>query len=923
MVLEEKRAVGDLESQQTFEEVKKRYENRLYEELDELDDPIEVFLSYISDVERTLTEDSELLYSTVRDLMERCLLYFLDMDVFSNDPRYLQVWLWYINMVPKPTADEQFSTFTYLYNKGIGSRLARFYEDFSELLISMEEYENAYTILSIGLDRNAYPIGRLIKNFEALKQKLTEVGIKLPVTASEKDVLFLRSSHVPPFILKYKLNKLSPKPLQNIEQFPNNAHSFQQDKTKKPFYQDEPRSTKIPIFSDSTANSVSKTKEVYKIVEVPGKKPQKICSNFQLLFPSIDEEYCLEEILVMKKRVHYKKSRRPMQKNEESLETGGNKKRKVLSEKPSIDYPPTQPPVIKSEVPDKKIEMYRDEEIAQFHEVAKTSVLPLKDAPAPGSTNLKSNGAPSSPTVTMYSKNAMNEVYSMFNQYYEEPAGFVERDDTTSKFSQFENFTQEFTVKNLDDLTESKTANLTVRNSPESVVVTSQQSQDKPSEPPIKKSKLPEFMTPIKENSTSLKKNYVTTNGSSQNIVSSQVATQSSPFISQPMGHLNKNINSQAPKNSRIIEHPTSRKFRQDLLSQIQPPLSMYKTFFYYDQKIRMSTHLKRMHKASKIENKKQILEFKKADDLYCIVGELGQGGYATVYLAESDKGEIRALKVESPSSKWEYYILKQIEKRLAGHEVIRSIISAYSLHFFLDESYLVLNFANQGTILDLVNYYREKTSGPIDECLCIFLSLEMIKILVSLHKIGIIHGDLKPDNCMIRFEPGQLGYFESQGSNGWDKKGVYLIDFGRSFDMQLLSSDAKFKADWKTDAQDCPEMRKGEPWSFEADYFGLAGIIYSMLFGKLIEVESTLGNRYRIKGTFKRYWNNDIWTPLFDTLLNSRQVRDPAEILRQLGNTMEEHLSNPAVSDQLRNIIYDLQPELVKTTTKRMSGRR
>ena len=50
------------------------------------------------------------------------------------------------------------------------------------------------------------------------------------------------------------------------------------------------------------------------------------------------------------------------------------------------------------------------------------------------------------------------------------------------------------------------------------------------------------------------------------------------------------------------------------------------------------------------------------------------------------------------------------------------------------------------------------------------------------------------------------------------------------------------------------------------------------MLFGKYIEttaVPSADGQKqYKISGSFKRYWQVDIWTRLFDALLNSSCVR-------------------------------------------------
>jgi checkpoint serine/threonine-protein kinase len=93
------------------------------------------------------------------------------------------------------------------------------------------------------------------------------------------------------------------------------------------------------------------------------------------------------------------------------------------------------------------------------------------------------------------------------------------------------------------------------------------------------------------------------------------------------------------------------------------------------------------------------------------------------------------------------------------------------------------------------------------------------------------------------------------------------------------------FVAEWATDARGCIEMRDGRPWTYQADYFGLAGIVYCMLYGKYIEASSIMpvtqqqpqqvnDPQYKIVTVFKRYWQAELWTRLFDVLLNPCSVR-------------------------------------------------
>jgi len=122
-----------------------------------------------------------------------------------------------------------------------------------------------------------------------------------------------------------------------------------------------------------------------------------------------------------------------------------------------------------------------------------------------------------------------------------------------------------------------------------------------------------------------------------------------------------------------------------------------------------------------------------------------------------------------------------------------------------------------------------------------------------------------------------------------------------------LFPRGQAFLAEWATDARDCLEMREGRPWTYQADYFGLAGIVYCMLYGKYIEASSVVlaappsksGEgvpRYKLATGFKRYWQADLWTRLFDVLLNPCLVRPDgalplSDTLALLRAEMEEWL--------------------------------
>ncbi|KAK3114771.1 protein kinase [Teratosphaeriaceae sp. CCFEE 6253] len=366
--------------------------------------------------------------------------------------------------------------------------------------------------------------------------------------------------------------------------------------------------------------------------------------------------------------------------------------------------------------------------------------------------------------------------------------------------------------------------------------------------------------------------------------------------------------------------NPMDPCLRQSILSQIKPPLTSYDGYHERADKVsgravEIRKYIKTLTKASRssvnLDKTAQtlslppILSLKGADGTYAVRRQLGEGTFAPVYLIEnsgaaaSETGEdedrrvgksvhrrhLEAMKMEDPPSTWEFYILRQTHRRLGVSRAAESVVRAHEMHLYRDECFLIEEYRDQGTLLDLLNIARLDGSGGagMDEMVAMWLTVELLRTVEALHSKQLIHGDLKGDNVLVRFDdPGvemdwSPTYFPS-GAHGWASKGICLIDFGRGIDMKQFVPNVAFIADWKTTDADCAEMRELRPWTYQIDYHGLAGIIHSLLFGKYME---TLGEKagaalgqgstrtYRIRENLKRYWQVEIWAEVFALLLN------------------------------------------------------
>ncbi|KAM5430274.1 protein kinase [Microsporum canis] len=417
--------------------------------------------------------------------------------------------------------------------------------------------------------------------------------------------------------------------------------------------------------------------------------------------------------------------------------------------------------------------------------------------------------------------------------------------------------------------------------------------------------------------------------------------------------------------------NPIEFAVRERIINSIHPPLRAYPGYHDHTAQVggnaaEIKKYLKTLAKPSKANGgEKQftippIICLSGASRSYAVKRELGEGGFAPVYLAESvdspdtfsdseqenlppnkssswacgnrsvlrdiERKPLEALKVESdPPSAWEFYMLQTARNRIENSSHYRrakdSIVQCHEMHLFKDESILVEDYLNQGTLLDLINIRTESAGGVapsdqgLEEVVIMFFAVELFRTVEALHSCGILHGDIKADNCLVRLtestsataipsprsgsllddddgvrpEDGNVEYSPS-GLYGWKNKGLTLIDFGRGIDMRVFKPEVQFVADWKVGQHECAEMRECRPWTYQVDLYGLAGTIYIMLFGKYMEVSqvtertsngpgspSIVGNghglgaqkTYRIKESLKRYWEREIWADVFDLLLN------------------------------------------------------
>lgn len=300
---------NELKQQQLKERTKIEEE---LENLEELDDPIQPYLDYIQWI-KTNYPSGKKVESGLIQVLERCTSQFRDFECYKNDPRYLKVWLTYAKYSDNPR-----DIFVYLARKEIGISLALYYEEYANFLETNNRYTQTEQVYQEGINIKARPFARLQRRFEEFKLRSEErprpidepnspvFPVRSALALKSGSLFTAHSTTQPP---KKKLEIFNDEELEgNLRpegwdllgagDFRNKenrleARPWAGEVLKQEYNSKKLDYKKVRVFSDENGLLSG---PVYKIIELPGKKPEKVDLNFELLYQK-EEELCVQEVL--------------------------------------------------------------------------------------------------------------------------------------------------------------------------------------------------------------------------------------------------------------------------------------------------------------------------------------------------------------------------------------------------------------------------------------------------------------------------------------------------------------------------------------------------------------------------------------------------------------------------------------------------
>ncbi|KOS21017.1 Mitotic spindle checkpoint component mad3 [Escovopsis weberi] len=137
----------------------------------ESDDPLDVFDRYVRWTLDAYPSAQATPESQLHVLLERATKTFVHVAQYKSDPRYLKLWMYYIQFF----SDSPRETYVFLSRHGIGESLALFYEEYAAWLEGAGRRSQAEEVYQLGIEKEARPVQRLVRKFQEFQQRRAQL----------------------------------------------------------------------------------------------------------------------------------------------------------------------------------------------------------------------------------------------------------------------------------------------------------------------------------------------------------------------------------------------------------------------------------------------------------------------------------------------------------------------------------------------------------------------------------------------------------------------------------------------------------------------------------------------------------------------------------------------------------------------------
>ncbi|MET9432664.1 serine/threonine-protein kinase [Streptomyces sp. NPDC006551] len=192
----------------------------------------------------------------------------------------------------------------------------------------------------------------------------------------------------------------------------------------------------------------------------------------------------------------------------------------------------------------------------------------------------------------------------------------------------------------------------------------------------------------------------------------------------------------------------------------------------------------------------------------YRLLGRLGTGGMGRVYLGRTRGGRLVAVKTLLAEG-----VVGETDRRRFAREVAlaQRVTSVYTAQVLdadatADRPWMAIEYIAAPSLAELV-----RSKGVLQASAVRWVAAGTAEALVTLHRMGIVHRDVKPQNILLPLD------------------GPRLIDFGISHATDLTRTQLTLG----TIAFTSPEQARGEESTAAADVYSLGATLFHLAVGR------------------------------------------------------------------------------------------
>jgi len=226
------------------------------------------------------------------------------------------------------------------------------------------------------------------------------------------------------------------------------------------------------------------------------------------------------------------------------------------------------------------------------------------------------------------------------------------------------------------------------------------------------------------------------------------------------------------------------------------------------------------------IKHLREVLSYKDLFDFYYLGETIGKGEFGVIKAGFDKKtNEKVAIKIlnKAKIKKPEQLISMRLEIDIMKHSKHPNIVKFIANYENSEFIFIVMELLNSGNLTQ----YLEKNKTSINEKMAANICKQIAEALLYLHKYGIIHRDIKPDNILVK----KKNVKDDLNKNTSDIIELKLVDFGLS---KILGNTETTKDAVGTIAYIAPEILRRRSYNFKVDVWSLGVLIYHILSGEI-----------------------------------------------------------------------------------------